>query len=193
MDPYPLVAFALRIPSRMATALSSLSSSASPSSSSTSNDVISFSTLPAHMVINLLSAPQASTAITFSRPDLYPAPFTSTSGSEGVKYTLSEDGLPVLHGVVGALSCRLVGGPIPLYDLDYFGAGAGAKAREPFLGRGEVASELFIARVVRVERVLSLEAESEHEDGEEWERTLPLVYHRRSYTSCHPRPAGKKD
>lgn len=150
MDPYPLVSFALRIPSRMATTLSSLPATAS-----------------AHMVVNLLSANQASTAIAFSRPDLHPAPFTNPN----VQYTLSEEGLPVLEGVVGALSCKLVRKGIPLYDLDYLGAWNEQDAVEDIVLRnGDVTSELFIARVVRVESV--------------HDRTSPLVYHQRTYTTC---------
>lgn len=188
MDPYPLVAFALRIPSRMATTLSALAPS-QPSSTHTK----SASTHSSHMVINLLSASQASTAITFSRPDLYPMPFVSGSHSKKQEYTLSKDGLPILHDAVGALSCRLVGGPIPLHDLDYFGSGIGAKAKEPELAHGCVSSELFIARVMRVEKVPTTRDESVAGGEGESERTLPLVYHRRSYTSCHPRPGRRKD
>lgn len=195
MDPYPLVAFALRIPSRMATALSSLASPIPPSSSTSPSlpQTNPTSDLSSHMVINLLSASQASTAVTFSRPDLYPTPFLAGSQPEELKYTLNEDGLPVLHGVVGALSCKVVGGPIPLHDLDYFSAGPGAKVKQPVLNNGDVASELFIARIVRVQDLRSLGADSENEDQEEWERTLPLIYHRRSYTSCYPRPTRTKD
>ena len=187
MDPYPLVAFALRIPSRMATTLSALSPSLPHSTHTKSTSLHS-----SHMVINLLSASQASTAITFSRPDLYPMPFVSGSHSKKQEYTLSKDGLPILHDVVGALSCRLVGGPIPLHDLDYFGSGIGAKAKAPELAHGCVSSELFIARVMRVEKVPATRDESA-DGGDESERTLPLVYHRRSYTSCHPRPGRRKD
>ncbi|KAF8971840.1 hypothetical protein BDZ97DRAFT_1650615, partial [Flammula alnicola] len=79
------------------------------------------------ILLDILSAPQASTAITFSRRDLYPVPFTSIPRSAGVKYTLSDDGLPVLHGVVGALSCRLVCIPIPLWTTS-------GQAQEPRLG-----------------------------------------------------------
>ena len=175
MDPYPLVAFALRIPSRMATTLNSLSS---PSSFSTFQPASS--TPSAHMVINLLSASQAPEAVRFSRPDLYPEPFAT---EDATKFSLTKEGLPVLHDVVGALSCRLVTGPIPLYDLEHFGAGLGAKAREPVLDEGDVASELFIARVVRVENVENLSSGK----LEEWERTRPLIYHRRGYTSCNSR------
>ncbi|KAF8159887.1 flavin reductase like domain-containing protein [Crassisporium funariophilum] len=165
MDPYPLVTFALRIPSRMATYLES-----APMDS------------PSHMVINLLSAEQASVAVKFSRPDLHPDPFAE------VRYRLTEEGIPMLEGCLGALSCKLVSRAIPLHDLDLLREGPrGKEGRDlpaPVLGKGSVASELFIARVTRVETALC-------EDGDEGERTLPLVYHRRSYTSCHPRPQSK--
>lgn len=181
MDPYPLIAFSLRIPSRMASALTTLSRTGSALASD-----------KAHMVVNLLSASQASTSVMFSRPDLHPTPFVGTSASAGVPYTLSDEQLPILDGVVGAISCRLVGGPIPLYDLDHLELSTkGTNLTSsldpgpimPVLGRGGVASELFIARVVRVERVRSEEEEVE----DDCERTLPLVYHRRGYTSCYPK------
>jgi flavin reductase (DIM6/NTAB) family NADH-FMN oxidoreductase RutF len=174
MDPFPLVAFALRIPSRMATTLSALSSF-QPASSRLAD-------LPAHMVINLLSASQAPEAVKFSRPDLHPTPFATTTGAGATKFSLTKEGLPVLHDVVGALSCRLVSGPIPLYDLDHLEEGLRAKAREPVLVEGDVASELFIARVVRVENI-ETRTPGKLEGSE---RTLPLIYHRRGYTSCKP-------
>ncbi|KAF8899591.1 flavin reductase like domain-containing protein, partial [Gymnopilus junonius] len=172
MDPYPLVSFALRIPSRMATTLSSLSSLPFSSASS------------AHMVINLLSSSQASTALAFSRPDLFPAPFLGSTSSpasgrietDAIPYTLSQDGLPIINDVIGALSCELVGGPIALHDLEYLSRASDSPPSVPVLRPGEVASELFIARVVRVEEV--------KRDAQEDERTLqPLIYHRRGYTS----------
>ncbi|KDR67669.1 hypothetical protein GALMADRAFT_257923 [Galerina marginata CBS 339.88] len=176
MDPYPLVAFALRIPSRMATTLASLSNSSSPSSLPSAQGA-------AHMVVNLLSASQASTAVTFSRPDLHPTPFHDSSSLEknGVPYILSQDGLPIINGVVGALSCRLVGGPIPLYDLEFLEQDGKSEPAHgmPVLGKGEAGSELFIARVLRVETVTDGE---EVKEGDE--RTLPLVYHQRNYTTC---------
>ncbi|KAJ6621453.1 hypothetical protein B0H10DRAFT_987053 [Mycena sp. CBHHK59/15] len=69
MDPLPLVTFALRIPSRMASSLNS-----PPLHSA------------ADMVINILSANQAHIATAFSRPDLHPHPFSTTP------YILSQEG-----------------------------------------------------------------------------------------------------
>jgi flavin reductase (DIM6/NTAB) family NADH-FMN oxidoreductase RutF len=156
MDPYPLVSFSLRIPSRMATALKSAESR-----------------LSSHMVINVLSAAQESTAVRFSRPDLYPEPFSS------IPYTLNEEGLPVLEGCLGALSCRLVNGSWPLHDLDYIeGRITTGVGRETVLEGNGVASELFLARVVRVESLPVT--------GDEDLRSLPLLYHRRGYTTTFP-------
>jgi len=155
LDPYPLVSFSLRIPSRMATALKSAESN-----------------LPSHMVINILSAAQEATAVCFSRPDLYPEPFSS------IPYTLSEEGLPVLEGSLGALSCKLVAGCWPLHDLDFLENQGGVIAEnEAADGSGNgVASELFLARVVRVERL-------PHLGDDDLPRTLPLLYHRRGYAT----------
>lgn len=162
MDPYPLVSFSLRIPSRMATALKGASAS-----------------LPSHMVVNILSATQESTAVRFSRPDLYPDPFSS------IPYTMSEEGLPVLEGSLGALSCKLVKGSWPLHNLDFLEGRSGEVRadREAVLEGNGVASELFLARVVRVE--------SMPEDTDS--RTLPLLYHRRGYatTTSDLHPAAK--
>ena len=153
MDPHPLVAFSLRIPSRMATSLTSAHTSA-PS--------------PAHFVINILSERQARTAVCFSRADLYPEPFAV------VPHTLTEEGLPVLDGSVGAMSCQLVAASWPLHDLKTL-AGRVKDERVAWEGEG-VASELFIAEVVRVERTSLPE-------GEE---ARPLLYHRRGYVTTRP-------
>lgn len=153
-DPYPLVSFSLRVPSRMATALGTAESH-----------------LPAHMVINILSATQQSTAVCFSRPDLYPEPFLS------IPYTLNEEGLPVLEGSLGALSCKLVNGSWPLHGVDCLGGRDGTTVeKEVSLEGNGVASELFLARVVRVESLPYA-----GDDGDL--RTLPLLYHRREYVT----------
>jgi Flavin reductase like domain len=73
----------------------------------------------------------------------------------------------MLDGSLGALSCKLVLSPIPLHDLGLLGNGD-LKGGVPLSKEG-VASELFIARVMRVESMS--------------ERTLPLVYYRRYYTT----------
>ncbi|KAF9554961.1 hypothetical protein CPC08DRAFT_149986 [Agrocybe pediades] len=183
MDPHPLVAFALRIPSRMASALSSLSEMERTS-------VNSSRTPPqAHMVVNLLSSAQAAAAVRFSRPDLYPTPFRAckASGTEDIPYTLNREGLPIMDNVIGALSCQLVGRPIPLHDLEYLHGrvtGQNQRVATPQLGEGQVASELFIARVLRVEKVRHSVQEVEGQD----QRLLPLVYHRQNYTSCAKKP-----
>lgn len=184
MDPYPLVTFALRIPSRMATTLNTTTSTPEHEKET-------------HLIINLLSSTQAKHAVAFSRPDLYPTPFTDPE----IPYTLSQDGLPVLDGCLGAISCRLVGPGLPLNDLGSLtntllhrkeddtvnsqwqvngGTVAGAAGEENVqeMGKGAIASELFIAQVIRVEALASA-------------ATLPLLYHRRKYTSCIPCPPGE--
>ncbi|KAM6496750.1 Flavin reductase like domain containing protein [Amanita muscaria] len=156
MDPYPLVAFALRIPSRMATSLKAAQADQ-----------------PSHMVINLLSAEQSSVAVTFSRPDLHPFPFAT------VPYTLTKEGLPVIQGSLGALSCKLVRTALPLNDLNYLEQKVQQIVPHTLLGDGKecAASELFIARVARVE------IELDTGDGK-----LPLLYYRRGYATVSPIP-----
>jgi len=160
MAPHHLVAFSLRVPSRMAASLADLSSATQPASS-------------AHMVINLLAAPQTHAAILFSRPDLHPRPFEDP----GIQWSPSRDGLPMLHGCLGALSCRVVGAPWPLNDL----VELGDKLSDKVEGTrdGDVESELFIAQILRVEDV----PQAVGVGADDIIRTLPLVYHRRSYTT----------
>jgi len=149
MDPYPLITFAIRIPSRMATSLDAAAS-----------DSLQDPSAPPHMVVNLLSAQQASIATKFSRPDLHPQPFDS------VAYKLTEEGIPMLDGSLGALSCKLVTRAIPLHDLSLL---RDRDSSDVVPRKEDGASELFIARVLRVESMS--------------ERTLPLVYYRRSYAT----------
>lgn len=156
LDPHPLVAFSLRMPSRMATSLQSADYSK-----------------PSHMVINILSACQASTAIRFANARLHPNPFAET------RHSLTEDGLPVLHDSLGAISCKLFSLPKPLHDLEAFESGGGEqREKREWTGPG-TASELFIARVVRVEKVPT-------DDVNNPLRTLPLVYHRQAYGTLRP-------
>ncbi|KAF9499601.1 hypothetical protein BDN71DRAFT_127525 [Pleurotus eryngii] len=173
MDPYPLVSFALRIPSRMGATLKSLYSDPRPGQEFGGEN-------SAHLVMNLLSASQACAAHKFARPDLYPHPFDSSSNSaksENIPYFVSKDGLPVLEGSLGAFSCRLVAPAIPLHDLSYLvnlGQAHTEPRSLPRLPPGSVISELFIAQVMRIE----LESPSPSIGME------PLLYHRRSFTSC---------
>jgi flavin reductase (DIM6/NTAB) family NADH-FMN oxidoreductase RutF len=122
------------------------------------------------MVINFLAAEQASISEKFSRPDLYPEPFRD------IAYSLTKEGVPVLEGCLGAISCKLVSQPLPLHDLEFLGRlgrGGGESLVEP---SGGTVSELFIARVLRVEET------SAHGKDER----QPLLYHRRGYTTCLP-------
>lgn len=162
LDPLPLVAFSLRIPSRMATALNTHV-----------NNISNTST--AHMVINILSAAQPDLAVKFSRPDLHPRPLEDLD----VQWSKSEEGFPILSGTLGALSCTLISRSLPLGDLHWV---PGRHPPEQVEGYGGFTSELFIARVSRVERVPRVEGQTEEHDRL---RTLPLLYHRRKYaTSC---------
>lgn len=191
MDPYPLVAFALRVPSRMAATLSSLvpttltPSGQSPRPSSKHNIPPASSlhsevdrTRETHLVLNILSKSQQSIAHTFSRPDLHPHPFTEAS------HTLNADGLPVLKYSLGALACRVVG-RLKLEDLEDHEEAADATN---VVGRRHkakgVVSELFIARVVRVEAVgVNALEQNRAVEGTE-AASNPLLYWRRGYTTC---------
>jgi flavin reductase (DIM6/NTAB) family NADH-FMN oxidoreductase RutF len=137
LEPVPIIAFALRLPSRMATLLKEAQES-----------------LPfgIHMAMNLLSSSQSTTAHQFSRPDLFPEPF------ETISHDVNEDGMPIISGSLGALSCTLINA-IPLYDVDGPSPPAGY-------------SELFIARVKSLEISQTVDT--------------PLVYCRQKYTTILP-------
>jgi flavin reductase (DIM6/NTAB) family NADH-FMN oxidoreductase RutF len=169
MDPHPLVAFSLRIPSRMATALQLAQQHAHEQKTSHSNPFIG---LPTHMVINILSSEQADLAVRFSRPDLHPRPFAE------VPYHLTQEGLPVLSSSLGALSCKLVAASWPLHDLESLRHGRRGKDTQMWEGEG-VASELFIGQVVRVEEV----GDEGAQGMEEGRKRTPLLYYQRKYAT----------
>jgi len=177
LDPHLLVAFSLRIPSRMATSLSS--AHATPTSTypaaTPPTPAPASPPLPAQMVINILSAAQPAVAARFARPDLHPDPFAHTP------HALSAEGLPVLAGALGALSCRLVAASWPLHDLDSLrGRDSDPQDRGRAWDGEGVASELFIAQVTRVEEVPK---PREGEDGHDGLSAAPLLYYRRAYAT----------
>ena len=139
------------------------------------------------MVVNLLSSKQQRAAVRFSRPDLYPEPFRS------VPYSLTAEGLPVIDGAVGALSCSLLR-CIDLRHPDEWAGNGGRRRTE--LGEGpdvdsekdssfqnQITSELFIARVMRVESVRPGPNGLQESESEE---QLPLLYRHRHYTTVAP-------
>ncbi|KAK0189256.1 flavin reductase like domain-containing protein [Armillaria mellea] len=136
LDPHPLVAFSLRMPSRLANAIKTI-----PPNPSTP-----------HLVVNILAEHQPHRAEDFVN--------ATENMWDRISHTLSEEGIPTI-------SCRLVASPVPLHDLDFLESGA------PVLS-----SELYLARVLRVEKV-DQEAGLEHE-------VLPLIYRHRTYTTCLP-------
>lgn len=153
MEPHPLIAFALRSPSRMATSLNAANLDA-----------------PSHMVVNLLEASQAPIAFLFSRPDLHQSPF------DVAPYSLTEEGLPVLEGSLGAISCKLVSPGLPLHDLDFWeNRTSAAPDAFPSPGARAGASQLFIARVLRVEKIKPSD-----------NSRTPLIYYQQRYTTCQP-------
>lgn len=125
LHPLPLIAFSLRQPSRLTDALHS-NRSANPKAS--------------HCVINFLAAHQSQLAIRFSRPDLYPKPFTSAT------YHYDDD-LPVFDETLGALSCSVLTSlPLSSQVLGQFGL----LDKLDLSPEKEHSSELFVAHVNRV-------------------------------------------
>lgn len=168
LAPHPLVAFSLRVPSRMAATLSDLAATPSPG---------------AQFIVNILSARQADVAQIFSRPDLHPRPFESPE----IRWSLTDDRLPLLHDSLGALACQIVGAAWPLSDLEVLGGKAEEAVAGAEMGDG-VVSELFLARVLGVEHVPSRVYAKDESDK------LPLLYHRRGYGTVWSHPSsGQED
>lgn len=141
MHPYPTVAFSLRLPSRLAVALR------------ITKNRHCYPAIP-HMTINFLSLLQAGLAHKFSRPDLFPSPFSNT------RFALTKEGQPLLHNSLGTISCTV----LRSFRLDF---------HEP-QGFEEGTSEMFIARVVRIEQKKDIECIGSGLNA-------PLVYYRRLY------------
>jgi flavin reductase (DIM6/NTAB) family NADH-FMN oxidoreductase RutF len=133
--------------------------------------------MSSHMVVNILSAAQPHIARLFSSPDLHPFPFAESE----VQWTQSADGLPVIKGALGALSCTVIGRSLPLSDTRWLYSSMEEWKPEvqQVEGGSGLASELFIARVLRVEDVQEPEDQLQNVTL----RTLPLLYHKRSYTT----------
>ena len=160
MYPQPFVSFSLRTPSRMAESLH--------------RDRPHIS-VKSHLVINLLSASQAHVALRFSLPR--EDPFAST------EYFLSSEGIPILRGCLGAISCALVGS-IPLGDTGPESLLKSGENAPLEVQSEEQGSELFIARVLRVEKGYSSESISTGNPPKDFdEDTLPLVYHHQKYVT----------
>ena len=99
----------------------------------------------------------------------------------------------MLEGSLGALSCRLVGGGIPLHDMESLASVSnygrtsinwddeGGQIAARHKGKQHLAvlkdeipsSVLFIAQIMRIEASASTAA-------------MPLVYFRQKFTSCIP-------
>jgi flavin reductase (DIM6/NTAB) family NADH-FMN oxidoreductase RutF len=195
MHPYPLVAFSLQLPSRLASALHAHT----PADANTNARRTSLS-LPPHFVINLLSTHQKDMAHRFSRPDLYPLPLAGVA-EDGMK--LTKEGQPILLESVGCISCAVVhslrlDGPAVLgemqlpvdrkttEEMEQEDSDAGEKREGRQLGdwnepreTPRSTSELFIARVIRLETL------HPHKTGIEGSQ-MPLVYFRKRYTTAAP-------
>ncbi|KAL5633163.1 hypothetical protein ACGC1H_003603 [Rhizoctonia solani] len=125
--PFPLVAFAIRKPSRLADALHA-------NKLAQTNSV--------HGIINILADHQSEISKMFSRPDLFAHPFSS------IKYCDQED-MPILEDTIGALSCSIVTSlPMTGEVLSNFGLPL-AQSSETAESSSQT-SELFLARVVQV-------------------------------------------
>jgi len=176
--PFPIVSFALQLPSRSADALQPHLATQMPSDVDSDNPTPNFA-------INILAASQSDAAIRFSRPDLYPKPFSDFES----RYTISR-GVPVLRGSLGALPCVLLAS-FPLREAgDRTRLAAAMKDPASWSGENSQlspsSSVLYLARVLHVEDFEHTESVRDT-DGKEVKESCdgvwppPLVYHRRSY------------
>lgn len=189
--PFPIVSFALQLPSRSADALQSHFAQSSSSSSTTAAGT---PTLEPHLIINILSSTQADLARRFSRTDLYPKPFLDLDHDRTTpqKYTLTNEGIPKFTDSLGALSCSLIAS-VPLNVASEPHRLAHAMEAHVLPSKSEVrpgsaSSMLYLARVLRVEDVGRRGgAEAADRDGveaDEWPH--PLLYHRKAYGTVKP-------
>lgn len=179
--PFPIISFALQLPSRSADALQSRIAQ----SSSTLPQGATDNQPEAHLVINILSAHQSDTAIRFSRPDLYPKPFLDHPSA---RYTLTGEGIPKFVGSLGVLSCSLLAS-LPLNAASDTRRLARAMEAHALPSGVEVepgssSSMLYLARVLRIEATEEAREGSRMGPEDEW--PLPLVYHRREYGTVKP-------
>jgi flavin reductase (DIM6/NTAB) family NADH-FMN oxidoreductase RutF len=209
LAPLPLLAFSLRLPSRLASAINS--SLQPPSASSSSSPP-----LPT-IILHYLSSSQTPLAASFAKalpapppsssesstPSDNPIPIPPTSPFFTHPFHLSPEGIPVLQGCVGAVSCRILGSiPLSQSGLSSVGFSLGSLPFSPDFspslskddgkGKGEdVTSELYIAEVVRMEDC-SFHGDVGEVKKEEQSVGLPLVYHDQRYCSVGSLDAGRK-
>ncbi|CEL61758.1 putative protein C1071,11 OS=Schizosaccharomyces pombe (strain 972 / ATCC 24843) GN=SPAC1071.11 PE=4 SV=1 [Rhizoctonia solani AG-1 IB] len=127
LHPFPLVAFAIRRPSRLAEALHA-NRLARPSS--------------VHGIVNILAEHQSEISKIFSRPDLHPHPFSYVSYGD-------HEGMPILEETVGALSCSIITS-LPMTDEVLSNFGLSFTKPDETVDLPNLPSELFLARVIQV-------------------------------------------
>jgi len=202
LAPLPLVAFSLRLPSRLAAAIGAPASSATGSSPSASSEGASSLPKEANIVLHYLSSSQMPLAASFAKALPAPIPTSGASASSGSPasaaspfalhpFNPSAEGIPVLGGCIGAISCRVLGSvPLSATGLASVGFSAGSLGGGSEAGwDGEATSELYVAEVVRVEESLPLpplaEAKSSGSQAGGLDadagKGLPLVYHDQRY------------
>ncbi|CAE6350001.1 unnamed protein product [Rhizoctonia solani] len=150
LHPFPLVTFAIRKPSRLADALHA-------NKLSRPNSI--------HGIINILAEHQSEISRAFSRPDLHPDPFKSTSYDE-------HEGVPVLEETIGALSCSIITS-LPMTSEVLSNFGLPLTKPDETVNLSSLSSELFLARVIQVLSPW----------GDSSPLRKPLVYYQGGYTS----------
>lgn len=179
MDP-PLLAFSLRMPSRMADAISSRTNTYGEDNP--------------HFVVNVLSSVQGATAQAFAQPGLAPFPLDKdrrqtirqdhpfatipTHASQYATYHKDADvAVPVLSQSVGAFACSLVS-QIKLHKDDLNMTGHAASSDAPDTDESGDGSCLFIASIDGVE-----EMPKDDDDGQARQSDLPLAYWEKKFTT----------
>lgn len=190
LAPLPLVAFSLRLPSRLAAAIaappasSPSTDSAAPSPAAPAAPVLA----GANVVLHYLSSAQTPLAASFAKALPAPTPSSSASSTSSSPspfalhpHTPSAEGIPVLSGCIGAISCRVLGS-VPLSAAGLASVGFSAGSLDGGAGYdGEATSELYVAEVVRVEESLPLPPLVESAAVDDAGKGLPLVYHDQRY------------
>lgn len=186
--PYPVIAFSLRLPSRMATRLatSHLHSDSridshphhhphAPPELEPTQSINNIDKPKAKFAINFLSSRQEEIARRFSRPDLFPDPF------EGVSCTVTErreHSIPLLDNSLGWLVCEVLESfRLNKWDTSSSISTVSSDETQSTTENGNgltCLSHLFLARVKEV---------VSNPTGRD---LLPLIYHNGSYTTVDP-------
>jgi flavin reductase (DIM6/NTAB) family NADH-FMN oxidoreductase RutF len=128
-----------------------------------SDRLLAFRNTP--FAVNILAHNQQHVAHAFAHPAEFPHPF------DVVPHQLNSEGVPVIQNCIGSVFCKLLA-CIPMVSLE---GGLPPSTTAPLQGE----SRLFLAKVIAVMQDAS--------------PSLPLLYHRRRYSSIASSPGFNED